>query len=206
MLLVSGATATVKKHVSTGKVGALLRPGNGNRPGAFPWAADNGAFKGFDRVAFEKMLDKLQGAPGCLWCTSPDVVGDHDATLALFRTWEPELHRRGFPVALVSQDGLTPENVPWDSFECLFLGGGNSHKLGDEAIRLARAAKRHGKLLHMGRVNSLKRLGFAHDLFVDTFDGTQFSMFSETWIPWLLERLPHIENAPRQGFLTDLLE
>lgn len=206
MILVSGATATVRRYAGTGKVGALLRPGNGNRPGDIPWAADNGAFKGFDEPAFRKLLGWAEGAPGCLWVTSPDVVADRDQTLALFGQWEPELHRRGLPVALVSQDGLGPRDVPWDSIECLFLGGTDGHKLGGEAILLSREAKRRGKLLHMGRVNSVERLRFAHDLFVDTFDGTQFSMFPDTWIPWLLERMPRIEASARQTYWADWLD
>src|SRR5262245_4586937 len=60
-----------------------------------PWAADNDCFQGLDEAAYRKMLDKLEGQPGCRWVTVPDVVGDAQATLDLFDTWAPELERRG---------------------------------------------------------------------------------------------------------------
>lgn len=72
-----------------------------------PWAADNDCFQGLDEVAFRKMLDRLEGLPGCLFVTVPDVVGDAEATMKSYREWAPELTRRGFPLGLVAQDGLT---------------------------------------------------------------------------------------------------
>jgi hypothetical protein len=206
MLLVSGATATVRRYSGSGRLGKLLRPGNGNGPDELPWAADNGAFKNFQADEFRAFLSRIAGAPGCMWVAVPDVVADHAATLKEFRVWEPTLHASGFPVALVSQDGLRCADVPWEHIECLFVGGTDRHKLGDEAVRLARETKRRDKLLHLGRVNSVERIRYAHDLVADSFDGGQFSMFPDTWIPWALERMPAIERSERQMFLCDAVE
>lgn len=204
MLLVSGATKTVAGIVDP-RLGALLRPGNGNLPGAIPWAIDNGAFTGFRRDAFESLLGRCQGKPGCLWVAAPDVVADSAATLGLFAEWEPVLRAAGFPVALVSQDGLRPRDVPWDRIDCLFLGGSDVHKLGIEAHQLARAAKKRGKLVHVGRVNSQRRIRFAHNLSADSFDGGQFSRFPDRWIPWALKYMATIETGFRQGHIFDFL-
>lgn len=131
MLLVSGATRTMAALAGDPHLGRLLRPGNGNRPDVLPWAVDNGAFAGFDADAFVEALGRFSGAPGCLWVAAPDVVADAAATLERFREWEPRLHSDGWPVAFVAQDGL--DAPPWDSFECLFVGGSTAYKLGPEA-------------------------------------------------------------------------
>ena len=196
MLLVSGATKTMAR-VRDPLLGRLLRPGNGNRPDSLQWAVDNGAFKGFDAAAFIESLTRFHGAPGCLWVVAPDVVADAAATLALFAEWEPRLHADGWPVAFVAQDGQG-DSPPWDSFECLFIGGSTAYKLGPDARRLAGAAKARGKLVHMGRVNSIERMEYAHRIGCDSVDGTSFSMFPDRWIPWALETLNRLD---RQGSL-----
>jgi hypothetical protein len=192
MLLVSGATKTMRR-ISDPRLGVLLRPGNGNMPDGRPWACDNGAFTGFDEKAFVRLLERLQGKPGCLWVAAPDVVGDHAATLELFQTWEPRIRAMGFPVAFVAQDGLT-RDPPWDRFDCFFIGGSTAYKLSTEAALLACEAKRRGKLVHVGRVNSLERMQYANDIGADSVDGTSFSRFGDRWIPWALARMPGLEQ------------
>jgi len=199
MILVSGATATVHRYSGSGRLGRLLRPGNGNGPDAMPWAADNGAFSGFDPVGFRAFLERIAGAPGCLWVTAPDVVADHAATLALFAEWEPELHRAGFPVAFVLQDGAAVSSVPWASCEAVFVGGSTLWKVSEHARELVRHGRAIGKRCHMGRVNTLGRIRIAHEFGVDSIDGTKFSKWPDEWIPWGLATLARIE---RQGTLA----
>lgn len=191
MLLVSGATATVARLRSP-KIGALLRPGNGNRPvPGMLWAADNGAFSGFDAQAFSAMLERFRGVPGCLWVAAPDVVGDAAGTDALFDVWEPRIRSMGFPVAYVAQDGLVA--VPWSRCECLFIGGSTSFKMGRTAEAAAREAKRRAKSLHIGRVNSLRRLAYAQQIGADTVDGSGFSAFPDKRIPLALRWIAKVE-------------
>jgi hypothetical protein len=195
MLLVSGATKTVSR-IQDPRLGVLLRPGNGNLPGARPWAVDNGAFAGFDEPAFVALLERVHGAPGCLWVVAPDVVADAPATLALFDAWAPRIRALGFPLAFVAQDGLARAAVPWEGFDCLFLGGSTAYKLSGELMELALEAKQRGKLVHMGRVNTLRRMTYAHMLGADSIDGTSFSRFPDRWIPWALDGLERIERQP----------
>jgi hypothetical protein len=199
MLLVSGATKTVGR-ISDPHLGVLLRPGNGNGPGEKPWAIDNGAFAGFIEADFRRLLTRCQGVPGCLWVAAPDVVADARQTLERFLTWEPILHELGFPVALVTQDGLLPRDVPWDSLEAVFVGGTDRHKLGAEARRVVDRAKQRGKQVHVGRVNSDERMKYCHDIGADSFDGGQFSMFSDLKIPPALALLRAWERVGRQCF------
>lgn len=200
MLLVSGATATLRR-IRDPHLGRLLRPGNGNRPDDLPWAADNGAFSGFDPRAFAALLDAIAGHPGCLWAAAPDVVASSDGTDALFAEWEPRIHALGLPVAYVGQDGL--RSPPWESLECLFIGGSTEWKLGRTAEVLSREARRRGKLVHVGRVNTRRRFRAAMIIGADSVDGTAFSRFPDTQIPralaWLREMepqciLPYVEQ------------
>jgi hypothetical protein len=54
----------------------------------------------------------------------------------------------------------------------LFLAGSTDWKLGSAARLLAAEAETRGKAVHMGRVNSLKRLRYAAAIGCDTADGT----------------------------------
>ena len=62
--------------------------------------------------------------------------------------------------------------MPWDDFDALFIGGTTDWKLGDGAAQLVREAKRRGKWVHMGRVNSLRRMIYAESIGCDSADGT----------------------------------
>ncbi len=113
--------------------------------------------------------------------------------MALFDEWEPRLHA-SFPVAFVLQDGQDPAAIPWDRIECLFIGGSTSYKMGHEAEGIAREAKARGKLVHIGRVNSIRRMAYAHSVGADSIDGTSFSRFPDRWIPWALDAMVRIEK------------
>lgn len=196
MLLVSGATKTVAR-ISDPRLGNLLRPGNGNRPDARPWAVDNGAFAGFEEAAFERLLARLVDIPGCLWVAAPDVVADAEATLASFVKWEPRIRSLGFDVVFVLQDGQRAESIPWERLECLFIGGSTEYKMGAEARAFAAEAKRRGKLVHMGRVNSLRRLRYADAIGCDSVDGTKYSRFADTHLPRALRALRRLADQQR---------
>jgi hypothetical protein len=155
---------------------AMLQPGMGNLPPeGQPWAADNGRFsrpKTYSDEGYLRWLDARPGRERCLFATAPDVVGDAAATLALSRPMFGPIRALGYPVAFVGQDGMEALPVPWDEFDVLFLGGTTAWKLSWGAVVLAREAKEHGKWVHMGRVNSLKRMRIAKAFGCDSADGT----------------------------------
>lgn len=72
----------------------------------------------------------------------------------------------------MAQDGLTIETCPWGEFDVLFLGGSTEWKLGPEARELTAEARRRGLPVHMGRVNSFKRLAYAEAIGCTSADGT----------------------------------
>lgn len=189
LLLVSGATTTVKKYSYHPNIGCLLTPDTRNRIiHNLPWAADNAAFSGFNEHRFILMLERMRGTSP-LFVSCPDVVGDYIQTNELFEKWEPIIHSYGYPVAYVLQDGCN--NLPWDRFEAVFIGGTTEYKLGREAREIVIEAKRRGKWAHMGRVNTQNRIVYAKEIGCDSIDGTGFSMFSQTHIPWALSVLEH---------------
>lgn len=146
------------------------------------WAADNRAYSGWDEDAFVRMLDHLEGVPGCKFLAAPDVVADSEMTLERFRGWLPELAGRGLPLALVAQDGLKVDEVPWSDIAALFVGGSTLWKLGQEAELLVHAAKERGLWVHMGRVNTLGRIAYARALGCDSVDGSKWSRWRDTWL------------------------
>lgn len=163
------------------------------------WAADNDCFTGLDASRYTRMLCRIEGASPA-FVTVPDIVGDASATMALFDEWEPVVRSHGLPPGLVAQDGLENMRVPWKRFEALFIGGSTGWKLGDAAANLVREAKRHGKWVHMGRVNSLRRIRRAVELECDSIDGTGFTMYSDIRIPLALRWIVAAEEQQTINF------
>lgn len=141
------------------------------------WAADTGCFtlkpgELFDVDGYLKWLDRMTGHGRCLFATAPDVVGNAVATWQRSAPVLPLLRQRGFIAALVGQDGMEDMTVDWSAFDCLFLGGSTDWKLGPAARQLVAEARQRGKWVHMGRVNSGRRLLYAHRIGCQSSDGT----------------------------------
>lgn len=194
IILLSGATKTLSKHPD---LGILLTPANRQYHvgDGRPWAVDNGAFSGFDARLFVHLLDRLHGegkTRGCLFVAAPDVVADWRATVDLFRVWHPLIAAYGYPVGFVLQDGIHAGNVPWAECAAVFIGGSTAWKLSSAAATLAGYAHALGKHVHMGRVNTLKRIQMAWRIGVDSIDGTNYSMYPDTKIPGSLAWIQYL--------------
>jgi hypothetical protein len=158
-------------------VGVMLQPGNSYTAvvESFPvWAADNGCFAQGERFNLDRFYTWLATVPRnrLLFATAPDVFPDAEATLKRSRPVLRELRALGYPTAFVAQNHAECGAIPWDEFDCLFLGGQNHWKLGSGARALTRQAKKLGKWVHMGRVNSERRLRYATVIGCDSVDGT----------------------------------
>lgn len=156
---------------------AMIQPNMGNRlpPGQL-WAADNGRYSQpatYSDARYLAFLRRhLSDVDRCLFATAPDVVGNAQATLRLSLPMLPRIRKLGYKVAFVAQDGLEKLNVPWDTFDCLFVGGTTEWKLSEHAYQLVAEANRRGKWTHMGRVNSWQRFRAAAAAGYDSADGT----------------------------------
>lgn len=196
-MLVTASLPRLEKFWPSEHLGRMLVPTqHSNLPRTIeigmPFGVDNGAFSGFKPGRFVNLLHKIEGMD-CLFVACPDVFdpvarkGDAAKTLAQFVRWEPFIHSFDLPVALVLQDGQEDHLVPWSKLEALFVGGSTAWKVGEHAERLVKEAKRRGKYVHMGRVNDIFRMSDAKEWGVDSFDGSKYGRWSDTWIPIGLE-------------------
>lgn len=158
---------------------AMVTPAMGQKPPRGQlWAADTGCFRQPDTFSFAGYLQWLNELAAddyleqCLFATAPDRVGDAVATLEHSIPTFPYIQEVGYEVALVAQDGLEDLVVPWDEFECLFIGGTNRWRASEAVPALAAEAKEQGKWLHMGRVNGLRGMRLAKSIGCDSVDGT----------------------------------
>ncbi len=199
ILYVSGATATLARLRQSRHLGVLVVPrAMGAIRLGLPTAADNGAFSKFEPELYVRMLDKLAGRP-VAWVTSPDAWGDARHTRELFSEWAPEIAARDLPIAYVIQDGQRVEDVPWDRIAAIFIGGTDPFRYGDGLREIVAQAKRLGKLIHLGRVNTKTRIRWAQSLGCDSVDGSSFSRFPDAHIPWALGML-ECEQLQLEGF------
>lgn len=137
------------------------------------WAGDNGCFAKPDRRQ-EDFLAWLGQLPkqDALFVPAFDVVGNAKLTLERSTPMFDLIRSLGFRPAFVAQDGIDDTTIPWAQFDALFIGGSTEFKLGPTAEALTREAKLRGKWVHMGRVNSFKRLKLANSWGCDSADGT----------------------------------
>ncbi len=172
---------------SNPRLGQIVSPAAGNRvvPGA-AWIADNsvfaGKYPGDDR--YLAWLRSRSNREKCMFAVAPDVVGDAAATLERSLPMLARI-REIVPVAYVAQDGASIDSLPWEQFDALFIGGSTEWKLGSDAAALVRYAVSGGMWVHMGRVNSLKRLRYAKSIGCDSVDGT--------YLRWPSTNLPKLE-------------
>ena len=161
-----------------------------------PVALDNAAYSDFCPNRYVEMIQKLKDVGLVIdWVSVPDVVGDAQQTQNLFFQWQPKLD---IPLAYVGQDGCEDLEIPFSDIQCVFIGGTTEWKLSACAASVVYASKQHAKVVHMGRVNSDKRLAYAYNLGCDSTDGTGYVKFSKQR---LLPALHFIDGLHRQASL-----
>jgi hypothetical protein len=158
-----------------------------------PWAGDNGAYTGrFDEDRFFDYLDKmLEYQDTCLFITCPDVLENPLATLELYGVYSDRIRNMGYKVAFVCQDGQENYEIP--DCDAIFIGGSTKWKLGKGADICIKAAKERGLWVHVGRVNTRKRILHFRMRGVDSVDGTCIAFGPDVNIPkiekWMKERV-----------------
>ncbi|MFJ9033633.1 hypothetical protein ACIRQP_35045 [Streptomyces sp. NPDC102274] len=188
--------------MSAGLIGCMTTPAQGSViPPAAEYACDNGKFgqgwPGHDAwyTWLERTVERY-GPGRCLWAVAPDIPFDAAGTLAESLPWLSRIRTLGIPAAFAAQDGCDLLGLPWDDFDVLFLAGSTEWKIGAAAERLAREAKAHGKGVHMGRVNSLRRMGIAEWFGCDSADGTYLAFGPDKNLPRLLRWVDELDRRP----------
>jgi len=184
--------------MTRGHLGQICTPAAGNRvlPGV-DWCADNAVFAGKypgDDAYLAWLGDRAWAKDRCAFAVAPDVVCDAAATLERSAAVMPAIRAAGYRVAFAAQNGLEDLVVPWDAFDVLFLGGDDVWKLGPAAARLTAQAKVLGKWVHMGRVNSRRRLQYAAYIGCDSADGTYLAVAPDVNLPKLLRYLRELDQ------------
>jgi hypothetical protein len=186
--------------MSKGLLGCMTTPAQGNRiPDNAQYACDNGKFgKGWPGPEkwFAWLTDTVNqyGADRCLWAVAPDVPFDAVGTLAESRPWLARIRDLGIPAAYAAQDGSENGLIPWGEFDVLFLAGSTEWKISPAAARLAAQAKALGLDVHMGRVNSLRRMTIASTFGCDSADGTYLAFGPDINLPKVLGWMTELEQ------------
>jgi len=194
-------------------IGFLHTPDMGNSPvpGAV-WAADNGCFKDPDNFDLHRYIDWLaqRDRESCLFATAPDwppqpglglTKGDWSCTIDRYPEGAAPIRGLGYPVALVAQDGFEhylDRVLIWFAsaiVDALFIGGSTEWKLSGAAAECVQEARRWGLWVHMGRVNSGKRLRIAADMGCDSADGTYLAFTGPKGLPQVCDWLDGV-NVP----------
>jgi len=139
------------------------------------WASDCDALNlaRYSDDAFFEHLERLRPHHRTsLFITVPDLHGDAESTLAAFEHYGRVLAEFGFPLAYVLQDGAHEFDFP--PCDWVFLGGTDDYREAYAALLIERA-REEGLRVHVGRVNSERRLKALAVLEADTADGTYLS-------------------------------
>jgi len=153
-----------------------------------PYILDNGAFTIFEGPKFARMAQIGFADDLCMFVIMPDIYGDHEETLARFTYWYRKLDLDEYPreahadkLGFVAQDGCTVDTMPeslWDLIGCIFIGGTDSYKESPEVYDLIQEAKIRNKWVHVGRVNTPRKIVYFHGL-ADSFDGSGIARFEK---------------------------
>lgn len=173
----------------------LRTPLSRNRLTGRPYGLDNGCFTKFRRATWMRMLDEAREVQP-IFAALPDVVGDARRTLELFSQFEEITE--GIPRALVLQDGIGNFSIPWDRIAAVFVGGSDSFKISAECMNACKAAKILDKWIHVGRVNTVERLGQWVQI-ADSIDGSGISKYDHM----LAAMVDYLKAEERQADLFD---
>ena len=154
------------------------------------YAIDNGAYgyytrgESFNGGAFLSLCDEWYHAAD--WIVVPDKVGDWEETIAMSMRWTNILTSYNRPLLIVAQDGCEVDDYHTIKsilrsriYGGLFIGGTTDWKL-KHLPMLASLCKEAGKICHVGRVNSGKRVKYCYDSGASSIDGSGMSRFLAT--------------------------
>lgn len=156
-----------------------------HRTEGFAYALDNGAWTSrdggtWDEAAFVSLVSKLGQLAD--WVVAPDIVEGGRASLDLSLAWLPRLLDTCPRVLLAVQDGHEPGDVEHLLGERvgLFVGGSTEWKESTTLSTWGPLARSSRCWLHVGRVNTARRIAICSAAGADSFDGTSVSKFAST--------------------------
>lgn len=165
------------------------------RTEGMPYALDNGAWTAyqqgqpFDEDAFMRALDLV--GEKAEWVVLPDIVQGGLMSLDYSLRWLERLRGMPTPVLIAVQDGMQIEDVRslLSPSVGIFIGGSTEWKEATAGI-WGSIARRRNCYLHVGRVNSVRRIRICAAAGANSYDGTSASRFAIS--------LPPLDAATRQ--------
>lgn len=165
------------------------------RTEGFPYALDNGAWSAyqqgrpFDETAFLLALRKC--GRGAEWVVLPDIVAGGQSSLEMSLRWMRQTLNETSRALLAVQDGMTLEDVrPWIGERVGIFVGGSTNWKEKTLAQWGGLGRTIGCIVHVGRVNSVRRIDLCASAGVTSFDGTSVSRFAKT--------LPRLDYARKQ--------
>lgn len=165
------------------------------RSEGFPYALDNGAWSAyqqgrpFDVPLFERAL-RLMGK-GADWAVLPDIVMGGPASLEMSLRWMRRVLDETERALIAVQDGMVAADVAAfvGARVGIFVGGSTAWKLRTMPA-WAQLGRQCGAWVHVGRVNSARRISACVTSGCTSFDGSSASRFAKS--------LPRLDAAVRQ--------
>ena len=210
IVMVSNQTSVTTGYLAgryVGRIGNLYAPGGQRGPWSFlPYSLDNGAYSAFlaktewQPDAWIKLLEwaKLSGRDP-LWTLVPDVVGDRLGTLRAWEKWAPVTASYGWPLAFAVQDGMVPSDVPAEA-SVIFVGGSTAWKW-----RTVSMWCENFPSVHVGRVNTYRRLWQCHDAGAKFCDGTGWMRGDQKQLRGLMTYLAESSGERRRSVQMRIL-
>lgn len=166
-----------------------------HRTEGFRYALDNGAWHSFrhqlpfDGASFLAAYRKL--GPLADFVVLPDIVAGGVDSLAFSMKWHHDLGTPLCPQMIAVQDGMEPKHVVGlAGHEFGIFVGGTSEWKERTMMMWGEVAKAEGAWLHIGRVNTVRRINLCAAAGADSFDGSSASRFRVT--------LNSLDNARHQ--------
>jgi hypothetical protein len=166
----------------------ILSPAGVLRTEGFGYSLDNGAWscfqqnKPFDDRAFMRAVEKVGEAAD--WIVLPDIVLGGMRSLDLSLAWLERLRGLPTPVLIAVQNEMHPDDVRslLSPNVGIFIGGDTAWKEAT-AVEWGRVARKRNCYLHVGRVNSARRIAICAAAGADSYDGSSASRFACTVAP-----------------------
>lgn len=151
----------------------------------YEYCVDNGAWTAYQQGIswqqdeFTELVDAI--GKNARFVVVPDVVGDGKESIKRSRAWIDYCRERCSMSLVPVQDGMSEHDVSdmLSSDVGVFVGGTTEWKLNTIPM-WSRIAKQHGAYIHVGRVNSVRRINMCSSCGVDSVDGTSAIRFPST--------------------------
>lgn len=183
-------TGTLRNLAALDSAGwhVLLSPAGSLNPKGRPYALDNGAWTAhqqgtdFDIDAFMRAVDKV--GEFAEWIVLPDIVMGGQRSLDLSLSWLEKLAGLPSRLLIAVQNGIEVDDVRsyLNPSVGIFVGGDTAWKE-QTTPTWGSLARRRNCYLHVGRVNSQRRIGICAAAGADSFDGTSVTRYAVTMRP-----------------------